>query len=133
MYLKPIKSFYQPSGLMWIISWSWVAAIGLISLIIQLEITHFNFWTGVTLIIFLVALVLSVYRRRVYLLEDRLYIGRIFYHYDSVDLEDVEDYRIGKKHHVMLVVNGQQHNYLLQTKFLNQLKNDLVLKDLERN
>lgn len=131
--MKPIKSFYQPSGLMWIISWSWVAAIGLISLIIQLEITHFNFWTGVTLIIFVIALILSIFRRRVYLIDDRLYIGRIFYHYDSIDLTGLEAFSFGKQHRFTFTKNGHEHSYLLQTKFFDQVKAIVDGHDLERN
>lgn len=131
--MKPVKSFYQPSGLMWIISWSWVAAVGLISLIIQLEITHFNFWTGVTLIIFIVALILSIFRRRVYLIDDRLYIGRIFYHYDSIDLANLEAVSFGKKYRFTFTKNGQEHSYLLQTKFFDQVKAIVAGHDLERN
>ncbi|MCM0598970.1 EbsA family protein [Periweissella fabalis] len=131
--MKPVKSFYQPSGLMWIISWSWVAAIGLLSLIIQLEITHFNFWTGVTLIIFIVALVLSILRRRVYLIDERMYIGRIFYHYDSIDLRNLEAYSFGKQHRFTFTKNGHEHSYLLQNKFLEQVKTTIDGFDLERN
>lgn len=131
--MKPIKSFYQPSGLMWIISWSWVAAIGLISLIIQLEITHFNFWTGLTLLIFIIAICLSIVRRRVYLLDDRLFIGRIFYHYDSVDLNEITSYQIGKQNQVMLVFNGQEHSYLFEKKFRTQLQQSLINNELERD
>lgn len=131
--MKPVKSFYQPSGLMWIISWSWVAAIGLLSLIIQLEITHFNFWTGVTLIIFIVALVLSILRRRVYLIDERMYIGRIFYHYDSIDLRNLEAYSFGKQHCFTFTKNGHEHSYLLQNKFLEQVKTTIDGFDLERN
>lgn len=120
--MKPIKSFYQPNGLMWIISWSWVAAIGLVSLIIQLEITHFNFWTGLTLILFIIAIFLSVFRRRVYLLDNKLYLGRIFYHYDIVNLSELEDYKIGKKNDIELTINGEKYQYLFQKKFFNKLK-----------
>ncbi len=41
-----MKGFYQPAGVVGLVGWAWILMIALFSLIMQLEVTHFNVWTG---------------------------------------------------------------------------------------
>lgn len=127
--MKPIRSFYQPSGLISIISWSWVLAIGLLSLIIQLEVTHFNIWTAILLIFFIVAIYLSIYRRKVYLIDDTLFLGHIFYRYDSVEINQLKNIKLAK-HKLTFEVKGMVHEYFITSNFKNAFETRLAEKDI---
>ncbi|MBM7544474.1 EbsA family protein [Periweissella beninensis] len=128
--MKPIRSFYQPSGLISIISWSWVVALGLLALIIQLEVTHFNIWTAGLLGIFIIVTYLSIYRRRVYLIDDTLFLGHIFYRYDSVEIKQLKNIKLSR-HQLKFDVNGMTREYFITKNFKNVLEKRLVEKDIK--
>ncbi len=60
-----MKGFYQPAGVVGLVGWAWILMIALFSLIMQLEVTHFNVWTGGLLIVFFVVAGFAIFRRRV--------------------------------------------------------------------
>lgn len=119
--MKPIRSFYQPSGLMCIVSWSWMLCLGLLSLIIQLEITHVNFWSVIIFVLFVLFVVVAIKRRTIYIDKNRLFLGRMFYHFDTVALNQLEDVVI-TKHKIKFTLNGETNQYFVGEAVLSQLR-----------
>ncbi|QBO37190.1 hypothetical protein EQG49_12355 [Periweissella cryptocerci] len=109
---------------MCIVSWSWVLCIGLLSLIIQLEITHFNFWSAVTLVLFILLVITAIKRRTIYVDNNKLFLGRMFYHFDTVDLAQLKDV-VFTKHQIKFTLNGERYQYYVGAAVLDQLRRQL--------
>lgn len=106
---------------MCIVSWSWMLCLGLLSLIIQLEITHVNFWSVIIFVLFVLFVVVAIKRRTIYIDKNRLFLGRMFYHFDTVALNQLEDVVI-TKHKIKFTLNGETSQYFVGEAVLSQLR-----------
>lgn len=66
------KYFYQPDIPTSIICWSFTGIVFLISMLLWLEITVFQIWTVIVLILFAIITAVQLYFRRLVFLDDKL-------------------------------------------------------------
>lgn len=64
--------FYQPDIPTSIICWSFTGIVFLISMLLWLEITVFQIWTVVVLILFVIITAVQLYFRRLVFMDDKL-------------------------------------------------------------
>lgn len=118
--------FYQPDLTGAIISWCWTFMIFLLGLIIWLEITHFQWITAVLFAIFLIFVVLEIFRRIVVITPTKMTFSRVLQkNYLVIPIADIRQPRF-TKHTVNFTVNGEVFNFTFSKKAIRRLK--LALK-----
>ncbi|MEY8441495.1 EbsA family protein [Lactobacillaceae bacterium 24-114] len=121
--------FYQPDLTGAIISWCWTFMIFLLGLIIWLEITHFQWITAVLFAIFLIFVVLEIFRRIVVITPTKMTFSRVLQkNYLVIPIADIRQPRF-TKHTVNFTVNGEVFNFTFSKKAIRRLK--LALKAQE--
>lgn len=123
------RYFYQPDLTGTIISWCWTFIIFLLGLIVWLEITHFQWITAALFAIFLIFVVLEIFRRTVVITPTKMTFSRVLQkNYLVIPIVDIRQPRF-TKHTVNFTVNGEVFNFTFSKKAIRRLK--LALKAQE--
>ncbi|MDR3191191.1 MAG: EbsA family protein [Lactobacillaceae bacterium] len=109
-----MKGFYQPAGIVGLVSWAWILMVGLFALIMQLEVTHFNEWTALALIVFVALVIFAILRRGVEI-DEQGFIH--FYQLFSVQrlsirISGMKNVQFTKRG-LLFTYNGDQYYYLV--------------------
>lgn len=120
------RYFYQPDLTGTIISWCWTMMIFIAGLIVWLEITHFQWISGVLFAIFAILTFLEIKRRTVVITPTKMVFSRLLQkNYLIIPLTDIRQPRF-TKHTVTMTVNGEVLNFTFTEKAIHRLQ--LALK-----
>ena len=122
-----MKGYYQPSGLVGWVNLAWILMFALLALVMQLEVTHFNVWTALLLVGFIIIALITVYRRRVELAEDNqvLLVGQLgSVHMIKMPLNELKYVQFTKRG-VVFHFDGENYAWWLSKKMRLQLQAQL--------
>ena len=116
------RYFYQPDLTGMIISWCWTFLLFLISLIVWLEITHFQWVSALFFVAFVILTFLEIKRRTVVITPTKLVFSRLLQRdYLMIPLADIRQPRF-TKHTVTMTVNGEVLNFTFSQKAIKRLQ-----------
>ena len=125
--MKQKKYYSQPDVPTSIVCWSFTWMIFLFSMLLWLEITVFQIWTLMTLILFLIVALVEL-RRRYLQIED----GKINYHAlivfngQSIKLSDIKEVKHNRWGVVRFVTEKATHSFLMMPKTAARLAADVA-------
>lgn len=129
-----MKGYYQPAGLVGWVNWAWIIMIALFSLIMQLEVTHFNIWTGMSLALFIIIAMITYFKRTVVLDANAKTIRLdqpLSMHTVAMSLAACE-YVQFTKHTILFNYDGESYHLWLSRKLHTELQMILRRKDDNR-
>ncbi|WP_057906943.1 EbsA family protein [Ligilactobacillus araffinosus] len=125
--MKQKRYYSQPDVPTSIVCWSFTWMIFLFSMLLWLEITVFQIWTLMTLILFLIVVLVEL-RGRYLQIED----GKINYHTlivfngQSIKLSDIKEVKHNRWGVVRFVTEKATHSFLMMPKTAARLAGDVV-------
>lgn len=125
--MKQKRYYSQPDVPTSIVCWSFTWMIFLFSMLLWLEITVFQIWTLMTLILFLIVALVEL-RGRYLQIED----GKINYHTlivfngQSIKLSDIKEVKHNRWGVVRFVTEKATHSFLMMPKTAARLAGDVV-------
>jgi len=120
-----MKGYYQPAGVVGLVNWAWILMVGLAALIMQLEVTHFNVWTAVLLIAFIVLILFTILRRKLMVDGNFVYLTQLFSSTRlSVHIDEIEHAQFTRRG-LIFDYNGDSYNVVLSSKVRNAIKEKL--------
>ena len=125
--MKQKRYYSQPDVPTSIVCWSFTWMIFLFSMLLWLEITVFQIWTLMTLILFLIVALVEL-RRRYLQIED----GKINYHAlivfngQSIKLSDIKEVKHNRWGVVRFVTEKATHSFLMMPKTAARLAADVA-------
>lgn len=125
--MKQKRYYSQPDVPTSIVCWSFTWMIFLFSMLLWLEITVFQIWTLMTLILFLIVVLVEL-RGRYLQIED----GKINYHTlivfngQSIKLSDIKEVKHNRWGGVRFVTEKATHSFLMMPKTAARLAGDVV-------
>lgn len=123
------RYFYQPDLTGTIISWSWTFMIFVAGLVVWLEITHFQWISGVLFAFFAILVVLEIKRRTVLVTPTKLTFSRLLQRdYLVIPLADVRQPHF-TKHTVTMTVNGEVLNFTFTNRAVRRLRALIVRQE----
>ncbi|WP_283596544.1 EbsA family protein [Ligilactobacillus aviarius] len=125
--MKQKRYYSQPDVPTSIVCWSFTWMIFLFSMLLWLEITVFQIWTLMTLILFLIVALVEL-RGRYLQIED----GKINYHTlivfngQSIKLSDIKEVKHNRWGVVRFVTEKATHSFLMMPKTATRLAADVA-------
>lgn len=116
------RYFYQTDLTSAIIQWCWMLLIGIASVVVWLEITHFNWITALLLALFIILAVLAIGRRTVLVTPTKMVFDRMLQNrFLVVPLKDIRQPRF-TKHTMTITVNGEVMTFSFSARSIDSLK-----------
>lgn len=123
-----MQSYYQPGGLAGLVNWAWVLMLGLLALTLQLEFITFNIWTLIATVIFVLAVLFMILRRKVELTNDYIHLKQILsFNRLSIRLDGIKHVQM-TKHGMIFDYNDNSYDILLSKKMRNAIEQKTGVK-----
>ncbi|WP_334115991.1 EbsA family protein [Ligilactobacillus sp.] len=115
------RFYYQPDLPTSITCWSYTGMVFLFSMLLWLEITVFQIYTVVFLVIFLIAAVLQIARRRIVLEDDGVAVKTVFsMNAKKIAYDDILNVEV-EKHSLVFVTRYQKLSVLMKREHAEDL------------
>ncbi len=121
MFSVEKRFYYQPDLPTSITCWSYTGMVFLFSMLLWLEITVFQIYTVVFLVIFLIAAVLQIARRRIVLEDDGVAVKTVFsMNAKKIAYDDILNVEV-EKHSLVFVTRYQKLSVLMKREHAEDL------------
>lgn len=124
------RFYYQPDLPTSITCWSYTGMVFLFSMLLWLEITVFQIYTAIVFVIFLIAAILQITRRKIVLEDDGVAIKTVFsMNAKKISYDDILNVEV-EKHGLAFTTKYQKLSVMMKCKNAKELYK--ILKNPEK-